>query len=86
MARKAAVTEVVVDPVDALPTVTISGAVSAVVSEAVESYRWANRMSRADVVKEALTEWCDARDLLPEAHLRLAEALEQNAAEAAAAE
>lgn len=61
--------------VDALPGVTFSGAVSAVVNEAVEGYRWANRLSRADVVKEALTEWCDTRDLLPEARARLVKEL-----------
>ena len=73
MARKAVEPAVTIDPVDALPAVTISGAVPAVVSEAVESYRWANRMSRADVVKEALGEWCEARDLLEAARAALAE-------------
>jgi hypothetical protein len=71
MARKAATPEAVIDPVDALPGVTISGAVPAVVSEAVEEYRWANRMSRADVVKEALTQWCDARGILEAARAKL---------------
>lgn len=61
--------------VDALPTVTFSGAVSAVVNEAVEGYRWANRLSRADVVKDALTEWCDTRDLLPDARAQLVKEL-----------
>ena len=75
MARKTAEPVVAVDPVDALPAVTISGAVSAVISEAVESYRWANRMSRADVVKEALSEWCDARTLTQDARDRLAKSL-----------
>ena len=79
MARKTAEPPATVDPVDALPAVTISGGVSAVVSEAVESYRWANRMSRADVVKEALTEWCDARELLEDAHARLAQQIEDAA-------
>ena len=64
-----------IDPVDALPAVTISGAVSAVISEAVESYRWAHRMSRADVVKEALTEWCKTRDLLETARTALVDQL-----------
>ena len=73
MARKTAETVVIVDPVDALPNVTISGAVPALVSEAVEGYRWANRMSRADVVKEALTQWCETRDLLADARAKLAE-------------
>jgi len=49
MARKTVEPAAAVDPVDALPTVTISGAVPALVSEAVEGYRWQNRMSRADV-------------------------------------
>lgn len=62
-----------VDAVDKLPTVTISGAVSAVLSEAVEGHRWAARMSRADVVKEALTEWAEKRDLLDGARERLTE-------------
>lgn len=62
-----------VEPVDALPTVTISGAVSAVLSEAVEGHRWSARMSRADVVKEALTEWAQSRDLIDAARERLAE-------------
>lgn len=75
MARKTAVTAVEIDPVDALPTVTISGAVPALVSEAVEGYRWSNRMSRADVVKEALTEWSDTRGLLEDARARLTETL-----------
>ena len=78
MARKVAETPVTIDPVDALPAVTISGGVSAVISEAVESYRWANRMSRADVVKEALTEWFDARDLLETAHAALTEQLAES--------
>ena len=39
-----------VDPVDALPNVTISGSVSAVLSEAVEDFKWSNRLSRADVL------------------------------------
>ena len=75
MARKT-VEPAAVDPVDALPTVTISGAVPALVSEAVEGYRWQNRMSRADVVKEALTEWCTTRELLDDARARLTETLE----------
>jgi hypothetical protein len=57
--------------VDNLPGVTFSGAVSAVVNEAVEGYRWQNRLSRADVVKEALTQWCESRDLLDGARDRL---------------
>jgi hypothetical protein len=60
------------DPVDALPAVTISGSVPAVVSEAVEHHRWSNRMSRADVLKEALHEWATARGLLDDARERLA--------------
>lgn len=58
-----------------LPNVTFSGAVSAVVNEAVEGYRWANRLSRADVVNQALTEWCDTRDLMDEARARLVKQL-----------
>jgi Arc/MetJ-type ribon-helix-helix transcriptional regulator len=83
MARKAAPTTEVVNPVDALPSVTISGAVPALISEAVEGYRWQNRMSRADVVKEALTEWADARTLLDEARTRLEELIAKDAATAA---
>lgn len=75
MARKPAASAATIDPVDALPTVTISGAVPALVSEAVEGYRWSHRMSRADVVKEALTEWANARELLDYARARLAETL-----------
>ena len=75
MARKTVEPAVAVDPVDALPTLTISGAVPALVSEAVEGYRWQNRMSRADVVKEALTEWCVTRELLDDARARLTETL-----------
>jgi hypothetical protein len=63
-----------VDPVDALPPTTISGSVPAVLSEAVEHHRWAHRMSRADVLKEALHEWAVARDLLDGARERLASA------------
>ena len=76
MARKTVEPVAAVDPVDALPTVTISGAVPALVSEAVEAYRWQNRMSRADVVKEALTEWCTTRELLDDARARLVEQIE----------
>jgi Arc/MetJ-type ribon-helix-helix transcriptional regulator len=72
-----------VDPVDELPQVTISGAVPALVSEAVEGFRWANRMSRADVVKEALGEWAQARELLDDARARLTEQIEKAAAAAA---
>jgi hypothetical protein len=65
-------TDTTADPVDALPAVTISGSVPAVVSEAVEHHRWSNRMSRADVLKEALHEWATARGLLDDARDRLA--------------
>lgn len=82
MARKTVASAVAVDPVDALPTVTISGAVPALVSEAVEGYRWSNRMSRADVVKEALTEWSDARGLLNDARARLTDQIESAKLEA----
>lgn len=71
MARTKAQAKTDVDPVDALPNVTISGAVPAVLSEAVEGHRWAERMSRADVVKEALTEWAEKRELLDGARERL---------------
>lgn len=79
MARKTAIKTA--DPVDALPAVTISGGVPALVSEAVECYRWSNRMSRADVVKQALTEWCDTRKLLADARARLTEQLANPVAE-----
>ncbi len=73
MARKAATQTT--DPVDALPNVTFSGSVSAVLSEAVEGHRWAVRMSRADVLKEALHEWADARGLIEGARERLTASL-----------
>lgn len=66
------------DPVDALPAVTLSGAVPAVLSEAVEGHRWQNRMSRADVVKEALTEWAEKRDLIDGARERLAKQAQES--------
>lgn len=73
MARKAKTENPSTDPVDALPAVTISGAVPAVLSEAVEGYRWENRKSRADVVKDALTMWAESNNLLDGARQRLAD-------------
>lgn len=61
------------DAVDKLPGSTVSAVVSAVLSEAVEHHRWSERMSRADVVKQALTEWAEKRNLLDDARARLAE-------------
>ena len=81
MARKPVTPVEAVDPVDAMPTVTISGAVPALVSEAVEGYRWENRMSRADVVKQALTEWADNRSLLEDARVRLTEQVQPQVSE-----
>ena len=75
MARKSVNPETIIDPVDALPPVTISGGVSAVLSEAVEFHRWSARMSRADVVKEAIGEWASGRDLINGARERLTEQL-----------
>jgi hypothetical protein len=60
------------DPVDALPNVTISGSVSAVLSECVEDYKWSNRLSRADVLKDALTLWANEHKLVEPARERLA--------------
>lgn len=71
MARKTA-NAADVDPVDTLPGVTLSSVIPAVLSEAVEGHRWANRMTRADVMKEALGEWADKRGLLDDARARLA--------------
>ena len=64
-----------VDPVDALPNVTISGSVSAVLSEAVEDFKWSNRLSRADVLNRALTQWAESEGLLDPARERLAKKL-----------
>lgn len=69
------------DPVDKLPKVTLSGAVSAVLNEAVEQHRWSSRMSRADVMTEALTEWADSRGLLPDARKALADKIAKDAPE-----
>ena len=69
------------DPVDALPGVTLSSAIPAVLSEAVEDYRWQRRMTRADVMKEALTEWAQSRDLLDGARERLSARLADEAAD-----
>jgi Arc/MetJ-type ribon-helix-helix transcriptional regulator len=74
MARGKAQTDTqTTDPVDALPNVTLSGSISAVLSEAVENHRWANRMSRADVLNEALTSWAESRDLIDAARKSLAD-------------
>lgn len=43
--------------------IAITGTVTPALREAVEEYRWANRMSLSDVVTEALTEWSSARGL-----------------------
>ena len=71
--------ETTADPVDALPNVTISGSVSAVLSEAVEDYKWSNRLSRADVLKEALTTWAESKNLLDPARERLAAKVSEQA-------
>ena len=65
------------DPVDALPNVTLSGSVPAVLSEAVEQYRWANRKSRADVLNEALTLWANEHSLIEPARAKLAETINE---------
>lgn len=59
------------DPVDDLPGVIISGVLPAHVSEAVESHRWANRLSRGDIVRQAVTEWAEKHDLLDAAREKL---------------
>lgn len=69
MARKAATQTT--NPVDTLPGTTLSSVIPAVLSEAVEGHRWSQRMTRADVMKEALTEWAESRDLLDGARERL---------------
>lgn len=66
----------VADPVDALPAVTMSGKVSAVLSEAVELYRWGNRKSRADVLHEALTDFATKHDLHDRARASLQERID----------
>lgn len=42
----------------------VSAAVPNDLHEAIESHRWANRMSKAKVVEEALREWAENRGLL----------------------
>lgn len=79
MARKTATQTT--DPVDALPGVTFSGSISAVLSEAVEGYRWEQRMTRADVLKEAIGEWANARELIEGARERLAASIEDEASD-----
>lgn len=74
--RKNADVQTSTDPVDALPGVTLSSVIPAVLSEAVEGYRWEHRQTRADVMKEALTEWAEKRDLLAGARERLSESAE----------
>ena len=58
------------DP-DKLPGTTFSAVLGPVVSEAVEGYRWSKRLNRADVMKEAMSEWADKRGLLDDARARL---------------
>jgi len=61
MARKADTTDI---ETDAGRKQMVSAAVPTELHEAVESHRWANRMSKAAVVEEALREWATARGLL----------------------
>lgn len=83
MARGKAQTDAqTTDPVDALPNVTLSGSISAVLSEAVEQHRWTNRMSRADVLNEALSDFADKHGLRDAARAKLTESI--NAAAKAA--
>lgn len=41
--------------------IAITGTISPELREAVENYRWDNRMSLSDVVTQALGEWADKR-------------------------
>jgi hypothetical protein len=64
MARKAAVLdEVTGEKVAPEKGVQVTGTVSAALAEAIEDYRWANRMTRADVVAGALRQWAEANGL-----------------------
>ena len=42
---------------------TIAATVDPELFEKIDAYRWPNRMRVSDVVKEALTEWANARGL-----------------------
>lgn len=41
----------------------LTGGVTPGTREAVESYRWQNRMTVSQVVRQAVEEWCAKRDL-----------------------
>ena len=67
MAGKTATTEPVTDQDDTNAGGAkrmVSAAVPNELHEAIESHRWANRMSKAKVVEEALREWAEKRGLL----------------------
>lgn len=61
--------------------VTVSGTVTPELHDFIESHRWANRMSKSDVVNEALAEWGTRHG-----HTVAAEAPEADAPEADAPE
>lgn len=64
MARKAAVLdEITGEKVAPEKGVQVTGTVSAALAEAIEDYRWAHRMTRADVVATALKAWAEANGL-----------------------
>lgn len=66
MAGKTAITEPVTEAGEAASDAKrmVSAAVPNDLHEAIESHRWANRMSKAKVVEEALREWAEKRGLL----------------------
>lgn len=64
MARATKTTDTLDATSEAPRKAMISAGITPELHEAVESHRWANRMSKAQVVEEALTEWAHARHLL----------------------
>lgn len=65
MAGKTANTDKATESTDAAPAKRmVSAAVPGELHEAIEEHRWANRMSKAQVVEQALREWADKRGLL----------------------
>lgn len=63
MATRKNVEEEMVFTVEDLPSHTVSAKVSAVVYRSMEDYRWANRLSKSEVLVEALEAWIDANGL-----------------------
>lgn len=62
----------------------VTGGVSPEMREALEEYRWKNRKTISEVVREAIEFWAAANDVYPTAEMR--EAAEAEADEAAKAE